>query len=237
MCSIVGMLSSHPPMGSERDMFKTLLREAGDRGRDGGRFEEFQLRSGYHATLANWRATPTPELAHGRLQPYSGIVHNGTIANAEQLGLQEGQIDSEILPQILERTSLRDFARSLEKVKGSYAIAAVSRDSVYLACNYKPVYVYKTGGVTYFSSMERHLLPLCDAFQRPEKLEPFTAMDLLTHEMVPIHRHLSPTKVLVIASGGLDSTVAAAVCKTRGDLIPGWFKTPGDQIPGFRMSR
>ena len=78
MCSIFGAVG----LSVNRGILERLSVQAGDRGRDGGRLQSFW---DGRVWLGNWRATPTTEVEHGLLQPYGGVVHNGTIANADEL--------------------------------------------------------------------------------------------------------------------------------------------------------
>ncbi len=215
MCSIYGAI------GHDID-FQLLARvqlASQDRGRDGGNSVHYPLADGSTIVLGNWRATPTPELEEGHRQPYKGIVHNGTIANDEELGLREGEIDSEVLPRILDRKSLDNFATSLGCIKGSYAIAAVgeAEDCLYLACNYKPIYIYQREGAWYFSSLERHLMTLVLDGTRPVKMEPYTALSLPSNKAIKLRPEPEKSAV-IIASAGLDST-----CVATKLIHDGWF--------------
>jgi len=209
MCAIYGFVGQYDQL----DWLKAsrLRRNASDRGRDGGNDQLYELAHTRIACLGNWRATPTPERETAPLQPYDGVVHNGTIANDKELGAQEGEVDSMVLPRILDRGSLEGFAESLGVIKGSYAIACKTPDTVFVACNYKPIHYWRDdAGTTYFASMERHFDNVCHPFnwQRPCKLPPYTAMDLSTGEMVSLPRDFNQSAV-VICSTGLDSTVVA----------------------------
>ena len=203
MCSIFGAVGQPDDAIIER-----LRKNAGDRGRDGGRMERYQLEDGRVAILGNWRATPTPEQQQGRLQPYDGLVHNGTIANDGELGAQPGEIDSEVLARVLARHSLEALVASLERVVGSFALGMVGPSTVYLACNYKPVHYWCAGDTTYFSSMERHFEGVMPFGVRPAALEPYSCIDLTTREVMRLWRKFS-RRAVVIASAGLDSTVVA----------------------------
>lgn len=209
MCSIFGALG-FPDM----NLFSHMAESARDRGRDGGRMETYELVDGREIILGNWRATPTPELETGpnvRLQPYDGIVHNGTISNDKELGGREDEIDSEVLPRVINRRSVYTIAHSLMKVKGSYALGIRGTNTLFLAANYKPLYYYATGDdndTIYFSSMERHLSPIVRRGHRAVRLEPYSVINLSNYESYAIPRDDGMTAV-VIASAGLDSTVAA----------------------------
>jgi 7-cyano-7-deazaguanine synthase len=212
MCSIVGAIGDDINFKS----FHRLWKQAGDRGRNGGRFETYSLRSGQTAVLGNWRATPTPEVEKAPLQPYDGVVHNGTIANDKELGGRPGEVDSMVLPRILNRTSLEGFVESLKQIKGSYALAAKTDDGILLACNYKPLYYWQDFYNTiYFSSMERHFEGVVSEWERPKKLTPYSALELPTGKWLLLPRKQT-LKTVVIASSGLDSTVVATKLKRTG---------------------
>jgi 7-cyano-7-deazaguanine synthase len=165
--------------------------------------------------LGNWRATPTTELKDGQLQPYDGVVHNGTIANDKELGGRPGEIDSQVLPRVIDRTDIFTVAQSLNKVKGSYALAIWNGQTCFLAANYKPVYYYRKGTVVYFSSMARHFKRITIPGTAPVKLDPYTVIDLSTFRTAPLERSYND-RAIVIASGGLDSTVVASYLQLKG---------------------
>lgn len=209
MCAIYGFIGRSDSIDWKK--VSRLQSNASDRGRDGGNEQFYSLGKGRVAGLGNWRATPTPERQRAPLQPYDGVVHNGTIANDKELGARKGEVDSMVLPRILDRGSLDGFAESLAAIKGSYAIAAITDQTIYLACNYKPLHYWRdVDGTTYFASMERHFDGVCHAFnwQRPCKLAPYSAMDLSTGETVMLPRDFNKSAV-VICSTGLDSTTVA----------------------------
>lgn len=209
MCSIFGAIGD-----IDHALLARLAANAGDRGRDGGRMDSF---FDGQVVLGNWRATPTTEVEVGELQPYDGVVHNGTIANAEELGLLPGEIDSQVLPLVLDRSSLRAFAGSIGSLRGSYAIAATADygPAVYLACNYKPVYYVTLGMAVYFSSMARHFSGLLPAGIAPVKMSPYSAMALGGFETVRLMPQ-PPRRAVVVASAGLDSTTVAAMLVRDG---------------------
>jgi len=142
-------------------------------------------------------------------------VHNGTIANDKDLGIQPGEIDSQCLARVLDRSSVQAFAESLKAVKGSYALAAFNGASVIAATNYKPLHYATIGEALYFSSMARHFTGVMPFGQAPVALAPYTAIDFLTHEIVPLHKTDSK-RCVVIASAGLDSTVVATKLVREG---------------------
>lgn len=203
------------------EVMDRLRSNAADRGRDGGRTETYDLPDGRQIVLGNWRATPTPEVQHGLLQPYDGIVHNGTISNDKELGAKDGEIDSEVLPRVINRESVHTIAESLSRVKGSYALGIRGVDTLFLACNYKPLYYYATGvdnDTVYFSSMERHFEGVIKFGHSPKKLAPYSVLDLTTGNACEIPRTWG-RKALVVASAGLDSTVVATKLVREGYTV------------------
>jgi 7-cyano-7-deazaguanine synthase len=200
----------------DNEVFQQLRKNAGDRGRDGGRFESTPLSNGQWATIGNWRAIPTTEYAKGKFQPYNGLVHNGTISNDAELGKHHAdEIDSEVLSRVVWRDDVGALAKSLGKVKGSYAMGCVTPYTLFLACNYKPIHYAVLDGTFYFSSMERHFDGILPWGQRPVKMEPYTAMDVVTRETVKLPRQ-DGKRAAVIASAGLDSTVVATQLVREG---------------------
>ena len=199
MCSIFGVLGN-----PHNSIFDQLHELAGDRGRDADGIEVNDI-----GKIGNCRAIPTTEKSIGRVQPYDGFVHNGTIANDVELGNTDGRIDSEILVDVLDTSSLGAFRDSVLKLKGSYAIAALTEQTIYLACNYKPIYTWEHHGSVYFSSMRRHLEPFSGPFSAPKKMMPYSVMDLRTGESLALLIE-PPMRPLVVASSGLDSTVVAS---------------------------
>lgn len=189
MCSILG--------GTSFDEYSMkIYSRAKDRGRDYSGLA--QLGSNW---IANHRATPTNEDESNENQPYGKswkYVHNGTIANDKELGNKSG-IDSSILEHVLDVSSVDALAKSLEKVKGSYALAILKEDEILLACNYKPIWYIELDGNYYFSSLQHHL------GVGAVKMQPYSVMSLKTKQSTSIKRTQSD-RALVICSGGLDST-------------------------------
>jgi 7-cyano-7-deazaguanine synthase len=210
MCSIFGAFGEHV----NRNALAIIRCQAMDRGRDGGRQETFTL-GRRKAMIGHWRATPATEATGALSQPYGGIVHNGTIANDVELGNPAGAVDSMVLEHVLDRSNLKSLVQSLGQVRGSYAMAVVGDDSLFLATNYKPIYLLRLVDAFYFSSMERHLLPLCVTGVRPQRLQPYSAIDLVTLEVANIPREDS-RRALAICSSGLDSTTAAYQLRAEG---------------------
>jgi 7-cyano-7-deazaguanine synthase len=174
--------------------------------------------------IANNRAEPTTEYVAKKsaedIHPfeYDGVyvVHNGTIANDQDLRKQylintKSKIDSSILPNLFRKFGVPN---GLGKVIGSYALAVFDEqdpNSLWLACNYKPLWLKKTDNALYFTSLEEYLRT--GPFDRIFQMKPYSLIriDTNTMEIVSEESLLPevPKKVLVICSGGLDSVVTA----------------------------
>lgn len=208
MCSICG--------GTRYDtrLSDFIWKKSSDRGRD----DHGKILKG-SSWIGNHRAVPTTETeTPTEKQPVGNnpwVVFNGIVSNDKELGLKEGEVDTSILPRILDFTSLERFRNSIEeKLIGSYAIAVLFEDGViWLACNYKPIWYYILfSGDIYFSSLKQHF----PEHTNPIRMDPYSVMDLSTRQTLPIRR-VQKEKALVICSGGLDSTTAASVaCKEHG---------------------
>lgn len=202
MCSICG--------GSKfNNLAMQVFHNAENRGRD---YSNIFYRKG--SWICNHRAVPTTEVENAEFnQPFGTdykIVHNGVIANDKELGNKEGMIDSYILSKVLDFTDIYTLRDSLNKVKGSYALAIMKPNGYfYLACNYKPIFYSGLGTDNFvFSSYKEHLIE-CDGIDHVERLAPYSILDTETGDSVEIPRE-ELNKVAVICSGGLDSTAVAA---------------------------
>jgi 7-cyano-7-deazaguanine synthase len=193
--------------------------------------------------IANNRGEPTmehlPDLTLADVQPYAtyggrySVVHNGTIANdvaiAHDLGIDPPRIDSMILPVLLEKHWADRGAASLaalldQRVTGSYALAIGDRYSgtLALAANYKPLFHCVVGGAFYFASLPHHLPGYGRIDSTVHKLDPYSVLVLdPDHPGVEQRADILdtpdvPTRVLVVLSGGLDSTTVAAILARAG---------------------
>ena len=210
MCSIYGAVGRT----IDHEILNGIKRRARDRGRDGGNLQFFT--NGYHvAALGHWRAAPTPELQNVPPQPYDGMVHNGTISNDVELGRRDDEIDSQWLARRINRHSIELLSSSLEMVKGSYALACWNGHSVLAAVNYRPLYYTNVNGTVYFASMARHFEGLLPFGVAPVQLRPYSAIDFMGQELFGISR-VDRRKIVVVASAGMDSTVAAKKLQAEG---------------------
>jgi len=216
MCTVFGYMGE-TDIGIGRAIWTYTLEHSKHRGRDAFGFERWD--SPIQMMLCNRRATPTTEIDKDfRTQPYDGVVHNGTLANSVELGEKPGEIDSEVLPRVLDRRDLVSFQQSLLRVKGSYAIAARSFDGsdIFLGVNYKPLWIRYGNCWKIFSSLKSDLVsPTELPGPQPYRVPPYSVMSLATGESISIPRE-QPNAALVVCSSGLDSTTAASIaCRTH----------------------
>jgi 7-cyano-7-deazaguanine synthase len=206
MCSIAG--------GTRFDQLAEYIwKRCADRGRDDAGY----VVSENGSWIGNRRATPTTEVeAPIERQPVQSETHhfvfNGIISNDHELGIAEGEADTSVLARVLDPSTLKLLRDSLHgKIVGSYALATLNKHSgeIFLATNYKPIWVCEYDGHWYFSSLRQHFPPAV----RPFRVEPYTVTVL--GDLVNIRNNVIPREqsdhALVIASGGLDSTTAASV--------------------------
>jgi len=196
------------------------------------------------AIIGNFRAEPTTEYvmkkrAHDQ-QPYRlmkwATVHNGTVANDRELRTHEVQtsIDSAAIveslckqPQLFEGPDdlYSTFHNTVKKVVGSYAILATHMDfpnQVLLAANYRPIWVSINAHGVFFASAEEYF----PDDHTPIAIEPYSTasfrytdeghLEFETNTLRPKRDPNVKPRALVVASGGLDSTVAAAQCIKDG---------------------
>jgi 7-cyano-7-deazaguanine synthase len=172
--------------------------------------------------LNNNRAEPTTEYVAKKtdndIQPfeYHGtlVAHNGIIANDKEL-MQKYSIetntlvDSAVIGPLVHKLGVEQAIRELV---GSYALAIYHDGKVYLACNYKPIFLKWDVDSIYFSSMDRYLRTT--AFDNITQLPPYSMTTIypesLRVETISLRPPSPKRKVLVICSGGIDSTVVAA---------------------------
>lgn len=195
--------------------------------------------------LANNRGEPTTEWVQDKslldVQPYGArisatdslvLVHNGTVANdkdiAERLHSDPPNIDSKVLAPLLARDwdgTLGTFVAVLDTfVVGSYALAVYDeqRQSLYLAANYKPLFTEWRNGVLFFASLPHHLPGHGDLRASIHKLPPYSALKIdrtgwVERAWLSTGRMTSDDqKALVVASGGLDSSVVATQLVREG---------------------
>ncbi len=189
--------------------------------------------------IFNHRAEPTPERVFAPTaddqQPYKvgswHIVHNGTIANDKELreecaGEPPTAIDSWVIAGLLDdKTSTFEWSAQaafhymLQKIVGSFAIIAVytnknNETQTFYAVNYRPLQYYTEAGFTAIASVIQggHGTPVPPYTWGLVKATGLVAMGSL----YPERKEGTRAKALVVCSGGLDSTVAAAVVQADG---------------------
>ena len=166
------------------------------------------------------------------------VVHNGTIANDKELAkdfniLTPTKIDSAVIPELLNTLlGEDDFTAEnvaevlVNEIIGSYSLAIMHRKhpgKLILACNYKPIYIGYHINEKYwiFSSQKEYItgksiqkklgnpisveaMPAYSCVMLSDDLEPFNL------KFLSLYPKKDRKKVLVVCSGGLDSTVVAA---------------------------
>jgi 7-cyano-7-deazaguanine synthase len=190
--------------------------------------------------IANNRAEPTTEYVkdknYNEIQPFEGeryiVTHNGIIANDSELEKKykvrkQSKIDSSVIPPILDKAwngDLEVLKTILQGVKGSFAFIIGDKsdpNTIYVAQNFKPVYMMydKELGAIFFTSLDEYfsIKPLDSVFVR--KLNPYSIVKVSNNmeiKEIPLLDEKPKKKALVIASGGLDSTVAATYLLKNG---------------------
>lgn len=191
--------------------------------------------------IGNFRAEPTTEFVQFKRQedqqPYAvgnwTVVHNGTIANDHDLRTYDVKttIDSAAIPEMLHVTeqAMKNFTphKLLTKLKkvvdqlvGSYAIIATHAgyaQGFAVATNYRPLW-YSTDDRmnTYIGSAEEYVPSDTAKAVDPYSLAMFDAMGIHDEERLAPYNKSERKRALVVASGGLDSTVAASKCVADG---------------------
>ncbi len=189
--------------------------------------------------VANNRAEPTTEYVNLKeekdIQPFEGerfiVTHNGVIANDKELEAKyslrrNSSIDTSVIPPFLDKLwdgTPEKLSDLLEEVRGSFAFIIADKkrpDRLFIAQNFKPVYMAydQPLDAIFFSSLDEFLDE--DPFypMNVRKLEPYSVVEVTKRkEIKKVKLHIRENKrALVIASGGLDSTVAATKLLKEG---------------------
>lgn len=246
VCSISGFVSSRGATKTDWDSFHRIMVRATERGRDSfgivtdmpriehkftgtilDRAYDFHGYPPARVVVNNNRAEPTTEYVSDKrpadIQPFIDdkiiVAHNGTIANDRELKAEHGlvtssEIDSAVIAPLVRKYGVE---RALELLEGSYALAIWDGSLLWLACNYKPLYVKLNNNTTlFFSSLDAYLREgYWDAIrQLPPysltRVDPVWPAKMKTTKLLPEIDSFK-AKVLVICSGGLDSTVVASM--------------------------
>jgi 7-cyano-7-deazaguanine synthase len=194
--------------------------------------------------IANNRAEPTTEYVRQKteddIQPFIGeryiVTHNGIIANDTEIEkkynlIRKTKIDSSILPPFLDKLwdgRVESLRNMLNEIRGSFALIIGDKknpDRIFLAQNFKPLYMaydYSLEAV-FFTSLDDYFDVKPFDPVNVTKLEPYSIVMVNTQKQmvkVPlIKNEKSRKKILVVASGGLDSTVAATKLIREGNDV------------------
>ncbi len=197
------------------------------------------------AVTFNCRAEPTTEYvavkAPDDVQPMIGeyiiVSHNGIISNDVELERKYGlsrrsRIDTAIVPPLLERLwdgSLEGLRDVLNLLKGSFAFVILDRrrpGKMWLAANFKPLYVAydRRLDALFIASFDDYLIESWGApWDLPSirRVEPYSIVEIDVNKSwreIPLLKEDEGRRkrVLVIASGGLDSTTAATYLLRKG---------------------
>ncbi len=191
--------------------------------------------------VANNRAEPTTEYVNLKgeddIQPFEGdrfvVSHNGVIANDKELEVKyslrrKSKIDTAVIPPLLDKLwdgSLEGLVDILKEIKGSFAFVIADKkhpDRIFIAQNFKPVYMAYDHELEaiFFSSLDDFLDE--DPFypMNLRKLEPYSVVEVTNKKDIAkltlLDKERKTKRALVIASGGLDSTVAATKLLREG---------------------
>lgn len=244
MCSIHGFVMTAGTSGTAHEVsLAAAVRRGADRGRDSwgvatstgqqerglGAIDRSLVLEPCRWAVANCRAEPTTEYVADKtmadVQPFVAegvtVSHNGTIANdralAQRYGIEvSSRVDSAVLPHVFARSPFPLAEVLRDEVVGSYALAVGRGDELTLACNYRPLYLARIGNAIWFSSSPAYLGVEQQLDVPVMRVPPYSIVSFRNGE--PVVESLRPShssdRVLVVCSGGLDSTVAAT-CYAR----------------------
>jgi 7-cyano-7-deazaguanine synthase len=198
------------------------------------------------ALIGSHRAEPTTEWARDKsdsdVQPFCSrggwlYSHNGTIANDRELLAQlrgrprfyepDTHIDAAVIGVALDCLGWNEGIHALE---GSFAIVAAHEEepsSLMFACNYKPLFLHASaaGALIQITSQPHFFPPTRSALLEPQAVEvpPYSIGSVTSRgelELSSLYpRRNRRRRVLAVASGGLDSTVAAWKHHVEGDEV------------------
>jgi 7-cyano-7-deazaguanine synthase len=180
------------------------------------------------SAIGNWRGEPTTEWQKEKnldqIQPFFSpngryaIAHNGTVANDKELLRKSGipdpitSIDSYSIAAYLEKMGLS----SIDDIEGSFALLVLEKknpDSIFFATNYKPLYYLETDDAYHIASQASYFGDFW-TIPKATQIPPYTCGHITCGSQPSISRSLykephKTRKVLVVCSGGLDSTTVA----------------------------
>ena len=202
--------------------------------------KDFLIRMKPKMIIGNNRAEPTTEYVPNKspkdIQPFQYndwiVSHNGVVANDKELIQKYGlildtNVDSAVLPRIFSRIgSYEGVSKFLsEEFRGSHAMVFtnVRRGELCVSVDYKPAYIHNDFENNYLviTSLERYYPREVYSKVNTTYVEPYTMYCFSQDSFTKYNllRTAEQMKVLMIASGGLDSTVATAKLLNEGHKV------------------